>query len=266
MGLGWYLAKVKLGESVNVRSLMKCWSAAGLSDSLFHGVFVLPKTKKGIFTIKDHDEFALIESRYGVADNVDRISASLTGDSHNVGVSGAMVIYRSLDHRHPEVALLSANGEPSRTKSMKPYALLIENMENFLALDVISKFISAYTNLSMETLGHCEFIYSQGRAIQKSITLDYLSRFEHTYWLPDLDAAGLDIYLGAQRVLGESSTTLLYPHDLADRLSWSGKPINTDTRNTLKTLSGASTELNHVCTLLIEAEKTLEEEAYLAKH
>lgn len=265
MRLSWYLAKVKSGESVNVRSLMRCWCAAGLSDSLFHGVFALPETKNGILSIKDRDEFALIESRYGAVDNTDRISASITGNSHNVGVSGAMLIYRSLDHRHPEVALLKADGETARDKSMKKYALLIENMENFLALDAISTFISDYTSLSMEMLGHCEFIYSQGRAIQKQITLNYLSQFEHTYWLPDLDAAGLDIYLGAQRVLGTKNTTLLYPKDLVDRLTWSGKPITADIRNLLKTLSTASDELCSVCTLLINAEKTLEEEAYLAK-
>lgn len=266
MGLGWYLAKIQAGEPVNPKTLMKQWRAAGLSESAFHAVLDLPQSKTGLFTIKNHDAFEDIARRFGVADNSSRINASITSNSHNVGVSGAMVIYRSLDHPHPDITLLTANGEPARNKSMKPYALLIENMENFLALDTITAFLVENTELSIDTLNQCEFIFSQGRAIQKKMTLNYLGRFQHTYWLPDLDAAGLDIYIGAQAVLGKHRTTLLYPSDLERRLRDAGKHITTDIRDTLKKLSDHSPELSRICTILINAEKTLEEEAYLAQY
>lgn len=259
--LSEYLEKVAAGKPVNYSAFEKQLELAGISDrqrrSLFH-VELIGRNRYQV-QILNRQAFAELQSRFGQQCLADRISAAATGNSHRVSVNGACLLLRREGVPHPQVVLFQ--GQQWRCPvAPSERALLVENLENFLALE---QTLAVLPDCGWEISEPVDLLYAAGNQITHSILQPFLTRYRELNCLFDPDPGGIRMFRTLRRNMTQLPMRFLYPHDIEERLAASNRLLDEKARADLGRYVGLSPEVDRLIALMRQTNRTLEQETYL---
>lgn len=130
-----YLNSISSGQPINFEAFAKELKKHGKGAGYLFDTFSTSKIGKSSYQVAvlREDRFAELIREHAPSEVTGRIGAAFDGSSHAAAVSGSLLITRSVVHPHPSVVLLSKHGWEA-PNTLRPAALLVENLENFLAL------------------------------------------------------------------------------------------------------------------------------------
>ncbi len=263
--IGWYFDKIEQRDPVSKRALMAACNQSGISITQLLRVFEFTPKDYGLVRVRDEDGFCQLQNHHGVAGSTDsRVNAAIGGRSHNVRVDGSILISRTASDQHPIAILFDNDGAATTPRRLKPCALIVENLQNFLLLDETLIFVSKYYG-SLDPL-ETEVIWSQGNAINNLLHRGLLQRFEHIWWLMDVDLGAARIMANALNYLSESTMTPIVPYDVECRLKDHGSPLSQRHRDEMLQLARKYTLLESFLKYSIKLHRQLEQETYLLKY
>ncbi|MHC8394091.1 hypothetical protein ACYZT8_10580 [Pseudomonas sp. LB3P93] len=258
-----YLNSISSGQPINFEAFAKELKKHGKGAGYLFDTFSTSKIGKSSYQVAvlREDRFAELIREHAPSEVTGRIGAAFDGSSHAAAVSGSLLITRSVVHPHPSVVLLSKHGWEA-PNTLRPAALLVENLENFLALkqtvDILADCGVAEQSESFDV------IFSAGNQITNRLNMPFLSQYQRLYCLFDVDLGGLTMYRTLLRGLPDGHRVVfVYPDDIADRLSASKYSLNEQTRQDLLEFVGLSKETNELIGLMRDSQKALEQETYL---
>lgn len=258
--LGWYLAKIAEQKAISKQAFLRQWKQAGESINFAQAVFTFGKQDCAVVTVKQMESFAQLRSRYSFSgDRTSRISAAIGGNSHSVSVDGSVVLTRNLAQPHPVVVVISHDSFIA-PRELKPTALIIENLQNFLLLEETIAFAQLHTHIDDDQL---EVIFGDGHAINNALHHDLLNEFDKTWWLMDADPGGFKIISNALSYLAPQKMEVLIPSDIRKRLRHHGKPLSSKGRDEIMALASRHSILQNMAEPVIELHRQLEQETYL---
>ena len=258
-----YLNSVSAGHPFNFEAFAKELKKHGKGAGYLYETFSASKIGKNTYQVAVlcEDRFAELLREHTPSEATGRIGAALDGNSHTAAVSGSFLITRSVAHPHPSVVLLSKHGWEA-PNTLRPAALLVENLENFLALEQTVD-ILADCGVS-EQSENIDFIFGAGNQITNRLNMPFLSQYQRLYCLFDADLGGLTMYRTLLQGLPEGLwVVFVYPGDIAHRLSASKYSLNQQARQDLLEFVGLSKETNELIGLMRDSHRALEQETYL---
>ncbi|MDA7088956.1 hypothetical protein PH586_21475 [Pseudomonas sp. SA3-5] len=258
-----YLSSISAGHPINFEVFAKELRKQGKGAGYLHDTFSASKIGKSSYQVAvlREDRFAELLREHAPSEVTGRIGAAFDGNSHAVAVSGSILITRSVVHPHPSVVLLSKHGWDA-PNTPRPAALLVENLENFLALEqTVDILADCGVTEQNENL---DFIFGAGNQITSRLNMPFLSQYQRLYCLFDADLGGLTMYRTLLKGLPEGHRVVfVYPDDIAHRLSASKCLLNQQTRHDLLEFVGLSKETNELIGFMRGSHRALEQETYL---
>lgn len=259
--LSGYLAKVAAGKPVNYRAFAKQLDSAGISErqlrALFNAELIAPDRYR--VEILDRSAFSELQDRFGELQLGDRISAAAAGNSHRARVSGACLLLRRQSVSHPQVVLFE-RGRWCCPVEPAARAVLVENLENFLALEQTLALLPA---CGWEVSEPVDLLYAAGNQITQALLQPFLARYQELHCLFDPDPGGIRMFRTLHQHLPQRSMRFLYPRDIAVRLSASNRLLDPRARADLLQYRGLSPEVDRLIDLMRQTNRTLEQETYL---
>ena len=211
-----YLVHIAEGKDINLTALLDRLQQAGISRGECSLVLRSTKLRKDRYRVEiaDHDAFQRLMQRFAPSGETGRVGAAFDGDSHRAGVSGSVLMMRSIHHPHPVVALYE-HGTWRMPRSIGAVGVIVENLENFLELDKTAA-------LAADLLGResfdIEFIYGSGNQISNRFNPACLSSFSELYCLFDIDPGGLRMFSTLLKQMPDTKIRFLAPVDVFTRL------------------------------------------------
>lgn len=258
-----YLNSISSGQPINFEAFAKELKKHGKGAGYLFDTFSASKIGKSSYQVAvlREDRFAELIREHALSEFAGRIGAAFDGNSHAAAVSSSLLITRSVLHPHPSVVLLSKDGWEA-PNTLQPAALLVENLENFLALkqtvDILADCGVA------EQSENFDVIFSAGNQITNRLNMPFLSQYQRLYCLFDVDLGGLIMYRTLLKGLPDGHRVVfVYPDDIAHRLTASKYSLNQQTRQDLPEFIGLSKETNELIGLMRDSRKALEQETYL---
>ena len=259
------LELIREGNSVNWRQLKGQLIRLGIANSLIDNTFSATAFSEKVYevSVKDTALFDEICDQLQPTDKSSRSEASKTGNTHSVKVKGALLIACTQEKSdtynhvfHPE--------RPSKVP-VKKHALIIENLECFLAFEETYQFVLSKCGIDIP-IDEIEFLWSAGNSITNSLIVPYLKQFEgQVMCLFDVDFGGIKIYANLlSNGLVKEKTPYLIPADLKERLSLSKRKISNKEIESLSSVYGVSSVTDDVIGAIRYYEATLEQESYRA--
>lgn len=258
-----YLSSITAGHPINFEAFAKELSKHGKGAGYLFDTFSTSKLGKCSYQVAvlREDRFAELIREHAPSEITGRIGAAFDGNSHTAAVSGSLLITRSLAHPHPCVVLLSKHGWDA-PNTLRPAALLVENLENFLALE---QTIDILADCGVaEQSKDIDVIFSAGNQITNRLNAPFLSQYQRLYCLFDVDLGGLTMYRTLLKGLPEGhGVVFVFPADIAHRLCASKYSLNQQARQDLLEFVGLSKETNEMIGLMRDSHRALEQETYL---
>lgn len=259
------LELVRLGRPVDWPRCISQFIQVGIDTSMLDkAVIAAPYGNREYrVTIINEDLFKQIESLVSPTDRRSRSTASKSGNSHYVSVSGAMLAVWFAG----EVECINRifkpglpNPQPSRR-----HAIIIENEECFLHKEDTFQFLQQRCDVKWP-IEDVEFIYGSGNSISNRLIIPYLKSFEgEVLCLLDVDFGGLRIYSNLLSAgMPMERTRYLIPNDLTERLSRSKRKASSAELESLSVLYGKSSLIDNIIKAIRHFGTTVEQESYRA--
>jgi hypothetical protein len=258
-----YLSSITAGHPINFEAFAKELSKHGKGAGYLFDTFSTSKLGKCSYKVAvlREDRFAELIREHAPSEITGRIGAAFDGNSHTAAVSGSLLITRSLAHPHPCVVLLSKHGWDA-PNTLRPAALLVENLENFLALE---QTIDILADCGVaEQSEDLDVIFGAGNQITNRLNIPFLSQYQRLYCLFDADLGGLTMYRTLLKGLPEECRIMfVYPNDIALRLDGSRYQLDQQGRQDLLKFVGLSDGTDELIRLMLDSHRALEQETYL---
>lgn len=260
-----YLHKLAAGEGVDEVAFKRGMAELGLDEqALLAGArreFVRGRTARfhGYCQATLNDWVEWLEETHASK----RIAGARLGNSHQARVSGAVLLMRRHDQRHPQVILVEGD-TPHFPVPPAPRALLVENLENFLALE------ATLTLLSECGLGaewqQADVLYGSGNSVTNRTLTPALQRYQAIGCLFDPDPGGIRMCDTLFRRGNLPPLQFVAPNDLEDRLQRAAAPrlISPAQRQELSRYISRTPPVAKVAELIRRRGRSLEQETYLA--
>lgn len=257
-----YLAKIQSTQPINFDALIAKLVSAGVAREDISRIFLAKKLKKNSYCIDVliPTLFDDLLARFKPSGIGGRVGAAIDGNSHRVGVSESLLMFRSAEHRHPVVAVTEA-GVWVLPRQLGKVGVIVENLENFLRVDETLPFV---TELLPCTASEIELISGSGNQVTNKLNAKVLSQFDALYCLFDVDMGGLRMFASLKALLHEKPPVFLAPPDVQERLAQSKYPLTDQQRQDIIRYEYLSPETDHLIGFLRETSKVLEQETYLA--
>lgn len=199
-----------------------------------------------------------------VSNQKDRVSAALTGNTHQAPSSGGMMILRRVGQAEPFVTI----SEDKRNWTAHPVPgsrlVIVENMENFIAFDKLLAFLSEYCHIHVDESLYVA--YGAGMSAGARGRENYYSLFDSVDCLFDLDVGGLMIYRIIQRLMAKFTTPVNFasPSHARHLLANSNRLLDEKDRHNLIELRDSLPEMGWLVAHMLNTGRKLEQEVYLA--
>ena len=256
-----YLAKVQSQQPINFDALIAKLVAAGVTREDISRIFLAKKLKKNSYHVEVLLSAAFDEllMRFRPSDVGGRVGAAIDGNSHRVGVSESLLIFRSAQHRHPTVAVTEA-GAWVLPRALGRVGVIVENLENFLRVDETLPFIAG---MLAGTASDFELISGSGNQVTNKLNANVLSQFDELYCLFDVDMGGLRMFASLTALLHEKPPVFLVPPDVEKRLAQSKYSLTDQQRQEVIKYQGLSLETDQLIRFMRDSSRVLEQETYL---
>lgn len=256
-----YLGKIQSRKPVNFDVLIAKLLAAGVAREDISRIFSAKKLNKNSYLVDVllSEPFDELLMRFRPSDVGGRVGAAIDGNSHRVGVSESILIFRSVQHKHPAVAV-TESGEWMLPRGLGRVGVVVENLENFLRVDETLPFIA---EILESTPSDIELIFGSGNQVTNKLNANVLGQFDELYCLFDVDMGGLRMFASLTALLHEKPPVFLVPHDVEERLAQSKYPLTDQQRQEVIKYQGLSPETDQLIRLMRDSSKVLEQETYL---
>jgi hypothetical protein len=260
--LSAYLRSVKEGKLVNFTSLEQELKKRAISSSDLHDCFTVEmvKPKKYRVHIQDEAIFDSLYSRFVNSSTETRTGAAFAGDSHRTQVSGSFLLLRNMKTPRP-VAVWFEAGTFFCPVEQSRYALLVENLENYIATHQMVSFM-AECGVVVES-GQIDIIYASGNQITNKLHSPFLGQYQKVYCLFDVDLGALKIYKALSAMLPNAGLRFVYPENVAQRLKYSERKMSLSERAELLNYKGLSVYLDELILHMRDTGNKLEQETYI---
>ena len=142
------LNKINNKQLINIALFIKLAEELSLSETTLRSIISWTKVKgKNYYSVAiiDTAAFDSLLLQYPLQPVIDRVSASIAGNSHRQRVSGSLLSILPWQHSFPQLVLFAQDGTYKTVFPLHHHLLVVENMENFLALikqpDYLSKWL-----------------------------------------------------------------------------------------------------------------------------
>lgn len=187
-----YLDRIAEGKSINWGVFLKLTEDLSFSESQLSQIFSWKKIKGGKYQVAIRDRLAFIrlKSTCELPLAKDRVTASLSGNSHRQAVSGSLLHLLGEGQNMPSTVVIDQNGDFHSELKLHHNLLVVENLENFLSL--IKKREQASLWLGKAWQGDILFAY--GNAVSNQLHRLFFAHYDNIQCLLDLDLGGFDIF------------------------------------------------------------------------
>ena len=257
-----YLEKISHNQVINLGLFLKSAEQLSLSETQLLKILSWKKIKAKLYsiTIVNNTAFNELRLHYPLTPIMDRIDASTAGNSHSKRVSGSMLSLLAYQHSFPQVILFSMDGEYQTPALLNKNLLIIENLENFLAI------ISQPDKLSLwlDEQWPCDIVYAQGNAISNQLHQKYFSTYAKIRCLLDIDLGGLNIFKNIKALVSSSQCEFVFSDYYFAKYIQYGKPLTQQQR--LKVQHGHYPKaLEKVRTIILKHNQFAEQEILLCR-
>ena len=260
------LDNIKKGNSVNWPVLHRKLSRLKIDDSLIYQAIAVKQYSETAYRVDiiDHNAFNAILQRIQPIDKSSRAAASVTGDTHQTNVNGALLVAVTEQSKSPYVHVFMKNALLPHPK--KQHAIIIENLECFLNFKEIYLFMKNHCQMPYN-MKDIEFIYAAGNSISNQAITPYLKEFKgDVFCLFDIDIGGLQIYKNLLKSgLSIRNTHFVIPNDIEQRLKKSRRETRKSEINKLNNFLNISKQIDQLIRLMHYYQTTIEQESYRAQ-
>ncbi len=199
-----YLQKIKDLKPINYGLFLKSAELNLLNEKQLEKIFSKVKVKgnKYQLSIIDNRAFENLKQHYAITPPTTRVQASITGDSHLKRVSGSLLTFLAHQQSFPQVIVIDHMGSYQTPGHLHNHLLVIENLENFLALIKQSHLLTKWLNESWP----CDIVYAAGNAISNQLHQQFFSHYSEIRCLLDVDTGGFDIFKSIVTLVGQSTS------------------------------------------------------------
>lgn len=257
-----YLCKIQSRQPINFDVLIAKLVAAGVVREDISCTFSAKKLTKNSYCVDVliPTSFDELLARFKPSDVGGRVGAAIDGNSHRVGVSESLLMFRSTQHRHPVVAMTEA-GVWVLPRGLGSIGVIVENLENFLRIDETLPFVAG---LLPGVTRDIELIFGAGNQITNKLNAAVLSQFSALYCLFDVDMGGLRMLASLKDLLPNKPPMFLVPSDVQARLEQSKYALTSQQRQDIIKYQSLSPETDQLIHFMRDSSRVLEQETYLA--
>jgi hypothetical protein len=262
MRIGYYLNKIKNGQSVNAGAFKKSLLSAGITlDQIHAGISFTSGSSAKLNDVEFLDSVFMkrLEALSRAKGTSSRNLAATQNFSHDTNVEGSFLLVRN-GTGHPEVVIFDAECN-APTRPHTPFALIIENRQNFLFIEATSSFANRECNL--DVTHDFDLIFGAGNEVPNALHSAFLSQYERIYMLFDYDAGGLQIAASLAAITPASKHFFVIPNNLENRLSNVVVHAKQETLSKVFSLGEKHHFLKAPSLLIINHKKTIEQESCL---
>ncbi|BFT28867.1 hypothetical protein D210916BOD24_00430 [Alteromonas sp. D210916BOD_24] len=258
-----YLQKIDSGNPITLGKFLNLLSAPAL-NLIFSKSDIQARKVSGALYRVTHLAQPLREEldQIVVEQGTDRISGAKQNRSHDYSVNGSMLLVRE-GAAHPGVIMFDTDGNCTPELKHHPYALLVENRQNFIDIDKILSFIVQHCEVQPEVADQCLAVFTEGNAIANALHKQFLSTFKAIYVLLDVDAGGLQIASNIISLLPDATIQFIVPKDIKKRLEHVREPADPKSIEKAIKLGNTHPQLTYIAQLIRSTHRELEQESYL---
>lgn len=258
-----FLSKIENKETIDLVAF-KSLIADVIPDYPRQNTDIAARKVKGQQYLVVHIAAELLRTLKEIADfNIsDRVSAATQNGSHRHRVNGSWLIVRERES-HPQLVMFDQDGNFESPISVKKYAVLIENRENFLAITQTLAFLEKQCGIDASILEQSIAIFTDGNQVSNSLHRDYLVQFERLYLFLDVDPGGLQIASNLISLLLGKELSFVVPKDIRNRLLKVRKRQKAEEISKVINIGMKHSQLAHIAVLVRDTERIIEQESYL---
>ncbi|GAB2715118.1 hypothetical protein [Halomonas garicola] len=260
-----YLHKLAVGEGVDEAAFKRGMAELGLDEQALLGGARREFVRGRQARFHDYHQTTLDDwvAWLEEAHASERIEGARLGNSHRARVSGAVLLMRRHDQRHPQVILVE-DDTPHFPVPPAPRALLVENLENFLALDATLALLPE-CGLGTEWQ-QADVLYGSGNSVTNHMLTPALQRYQAIGCLFDPDPGGIRMCDTLFRRGSLPPLQFVAPSNLEERLQRAAAPrlVSPAQRRELSRYISRTPPVAKVAELIRRSGRSLEQETYLA--
>ena len=258
-----YIAKIEAGKPFNYRAFLGALEKEGISQALVRDkIKTSPQGGNTLYRADSFDEGFLGRLKsLVVTGDMSRADAALKNKSHAVRVNGSFILRRT-GLSHPEVVTIDSGGEflPSTTNNRM--ALVIENRQNFLSIELTAAFLKRHCDMSITD--EWDVLFGAGGEISNHLHERYLSNYSTICMLLDLDVGGLKVAKALAARAPEAEHSFILPRDIETRLESIDQEAPQSVVEQAYLVGKTRPFLADATRFIMRHSKVLEQESYIA--
>jgi len=256
-----YIDNIDNNKPINLQKFIGLVGQLSLSYTFQPSDVSARKIKGQQYQVIEINECLIKELRALVNDiGSDRISSSRQNRSHKCKVDGSILLVRERNS-HPKVVLFDEDGSFSGINQNSDRALLIENRQNFIAIDKTLTFLNREADLCFEP--PIDVIFADGNEISNTLHHRFLGHYKQLYLFFDFDLGGLIIAKNINALLPDTHKQFVVPKDIEVRLSRVVEKQSSEYIDKVLDIGLADPLLAPFAKLIKDHQRILEQESYL---
>jgi len=256
-----YIKNIDSNTPINLSSFFKCVGKLRLSQRCDSQNIKTTKIKGSLYTVDWISAELMDELRtLAVGNGNSRALAATQNRSHSVKVSGSFLLIRDKS-TIPVVVMIDGAGEYQSPISQSKQALVIENRQNFIDVEIMISFLEKYTAFKYEE--GMNIIFSEGNEISNTLHKKFLSNYDCMHLCMDVDLGGLTISKNLMSLLANTKFNFLVPDDIETRLDRVVERESPEYIEGVIKMGLSTPALAPYAKLIKDKQKTLEQESYL---
>lgn len=256
-----YIDNIDNSKPINLQKFISLVGQLSLSHTFQPSDVSARKVKGQLYQVININERLSKELR-ALVESIgwDRISSSRQNRSHKHKVDGSLLLVRERSS-HPNVVLFDKDGNFSGINQNSDRALLIENRQNFIAIDKTLTFLNKEAGLNFEL--PIDVIFADGNEISNALHGHFLGYYKKLYLFFDFDLGGLIIAKNVNALLPNTLKEFVVPKDIDTRLSKVVEKQSPEYIDKVLKIGLADPLLAPYAKLIKDHQRILEQESYL---
>ncbi|KFZ28209.1 hypothetical protein IDAT_10250 [Pseudidiomarina atlantica] len=194
-------------------------------------------------------------------DATSRTGKATINRSHDVAVSGSMLIVRPAAAGHPQVVVFANDRVAQCPFAPSRQAVIVENLENFLAFAAAAEFLQQRCDIK---LAAADYIFANGNQISNQLHQAFLARYERIAIWVDFDFGGFKIAANLAKLVPDTELHFVLPDDIEQRLERISKLQPVNQLYQILEIANQHPFLQAAGRLMARFNRPLEQESYLA--
>lgn len=259
--LSAYIKNIDSKRPINLPEFFKLVDSRQLTRRRVSGDVTATKIQGQLYIITNINDDLMKELRCLIVEKShDRAAAATQNKSHSVNVNGSYLLVRC-ELNDPLVVMIDQHGDHRSNLIQSAEALVIENRQNFIDIDLMVNFLEKRTAFKLSP--GMNVIFSDGNQISNILHKNFLSKYTCLHLCMDVDLGGLRITKNLMALLPNTTINFLVPDDISKRLDKVVERADDHTIDEVINIGLSTTLLEPYAALIKDKQKTLEQESYL---